>query len=62
MAVEISFVSVLYLISEMLLKVNYFVADKGKSLNCTVFGKAKMIFLRVYTKFQNFQMIFYTVL
>ena len=48
----------------MILKVNYFAADKGKWLTCTVFVKVKMIFLCAYVELQiiYFQMIFCTVL
>ena len=44
-------------------KVNYFAADKGKSLICGVFIKAGMVLFCVYVKFYitYFQMIFYTV-
>ena len=44
-------------------KVNYFAADKGKSLICRVFIKPDMILLWVYVEFHMiyFQMIFYTV-
>ena len=35
----------------MLLKINYFAADEGKSLICTVFIKAEMILLRAYGEF-----------
>ena len=35
----------------MLLKVNCFAADKGKSLNCRVFIEAEMSLLSVYAKF-----------
>ena len=44
-------------------KVNYFAADKGKSLICGVFTKAGMVLFCVYVKFHitYFQMIFYTV-
>ena len=39
---------VLYLICEMALKVNYFAADKGKSLYCRLIIEAKMSLLCVY--------------
>ena len=48
----------------MLLKVNYFAADKGKSLICGAFIKSEMILSCMYAEFHiiYFQMIFYTVL
>ena len=45
-------------------KLNYFAADKGKSLISRFFIKAETIFLWVYGVFHTvyFQMIFYTFL
>ena len=64
MAVETSFFKSAVLMCDMILKVNYFAANKGKWLACTVFVKVKMIFLCVYVELQiiYFQMIFCTVL
>ena len=47
-----------------MLKVNYFAADKCKSLTCRVFIKAETILVCLYAKFHKiyFQMIFYTIL
>ena len=44
-------------------KVNYFAADKSKSLICRVFMKIEMILFCVYAEFHiiYFQMVFYTV-
>ena len=39
-----SFLKVLYLTCEMLLKVNFFAADSGKSLICRVFIEAEIYF------------------
>ena len=63
MAVEILFPEGLT-ICKMLLKVNFFAAQKGKSLNCRVFIEAEMSFLCVYAKFHiiYFQIIFYSSL
>ena len=49
MAVETSFPKDVILIWDVLLKVNYFAADKGKSLICRVFIEAKMIIFCAYT-------------
>ena len=53
---------VLYLIREMLLKVNYFATDKLKSLLNSI--KSEMILFCVYAEFHiiYFEMIFYTFL
>ena len=53
---------VLYLIREMLLKVNYFATDKVKSLLNSI--KSEMILFCVYAEFHiiYFEMIFYTFL
>ena len=60
MAVETSLPKGAILICEMLLKVNYFSADKGKSLTCRVFIKSEVLLLCVYGEFLiiYFQMIF----
>ena len=64
MAVEISFPEGVIMICEVLVTVNYFDAEKGKSLNCRVFIVAEMRFLCMYTKLHiiYFQIMFYTVL
>ena len=53
MAVEISFPEGVIMICEVLVTVNYFDAEKGKSLNCRVFIVADMRFLCMYTKLHN---------
>ena len=45
----------------MLLKVNFFAADKGKSFICRAFIKLEMILLSMYAEFHRIycQLIFY---
>ena len=64
MAVKLSFLKVLHLICAGLLEVNYFAADKGKSLISKASTKALMIFPCMYAKSHKsyFQMISYMVL
>ena len=63
MVVQISFPKCVILNIHDASKINYFAADKGKSLICRVFIKADMILFCVYAEFHiiYFQMIFYTV-
>ena len=51
MAVENSFPKDAILIQEMLLKVNYFTADKGKNLVCRAFIEAEVILFCMYGEF-----------
>ena len=63
MAVQTSFLKGVILDIWDASKVNYFAADKGKTLICRVFIKADMVLFCVYVKSHifYFQMIFYTV-
>ena len=53
MAVQTSFLEGAILDIRNASKVNYFAADKGKSLNCRVFIKADMVLFCVYKKFPH---------